>query len=81
MNTTKTYQIEALGETYTFTSVEDANYPGMHNWVIWSDRGTMVGPGYTDEDKARSSMKGALRRLAKKGIAASGANRTATVIA
>lgn len=82
MDTTKTYEIEALGETYTFTATEDANYPGMHNYVIWVEGGKIeIGKGYSDGDAARRAMMNRTRYLGKKDIAASGATRTATVIA
>lgn len=79
--TTNTYQIEALGETYTFTATESSIEPITSNWVIWHSGTTQIGKGYSDLAAARRSMKGRLRTLSNFGIAASGATREATVIA
>lgn len=80
--TTKTYQMEeALGEIHAFTATDDGVNPITANYVIWHSGTTEIGKGYIDLDAARRAMMNRTRYLGKKEIAASGATRSATVIA
>jgi hypothetical protein len=78
----KTWQIEALGNTYTFEAYEDPTQPGMENYVIWlADGNVEIGKGFYTDSASRRAMLRRLRTLEGRGTPASGGTRTATVIA